>query len=109
MNMEYSAERMRLQRALGSAEYRECSTDKEKLRCLLFTFSIKPHAIIKETHFTRHQVYYCKQKNGDVRERAGRPSVLEGGELDTVTDDMRRRAEMMRPVTRRELVEIVRL
>lgn len=100
---------MRMQRAMGSAEYRDCSTDHERLHCLLFTFSIPPPVIFKETKYTRNQVYYFLKKGGDVRENRGRPSLLEDKEVEAVKIELRQRAQTMKPATRKELIQIVRL
>jgi len=107
--MDYQFEKLRLKRALGSAQYRDCTSKREKLNCLLFTFSIKPSVLIGEKLCTKRQVYYRKKKKGEVRETAGRPPVLEEIEVEAVKDELRRRAEMKLPATRRELVNIVRI
>lgn len=65
--------------------------------------------IIKGTHYKRNQVHYFKKKNDEVHERAGLPSVLEDDKLGTVANEMRHRVETMKPVTRREVVDTVRL
>ena len=101
-------EKLMLQRALASVEYRQCASEQERLHCLLYSFRIKPHVIIKELHYTRGKVYYFMKKEGLVRPTAGRPRVLEEKEEDEVKEEITRRADMMQPVTRRELLDIVR-
>jgi hypothetical protein len=46
-------------------------------------------------------------KNGKVNPTAGRPRILTGHEVESVKAELTKRAEMLEPATRRELVEIV--
>jgi hypothetical protein len=108
MNSKYTEEKQRLQRAIASAEYRELTTEQDKLRCLLFTFSIKPYVVIKEMAISRDKVYYLIKKNGKVNPTAGRPRILNDTEVQAVKSELTRRAEMLKPATRRELVDIIR-
>ena len=108
MNPKYTEEKQRLQRAVASAEYRELATDQQKLSCLLFTFSIKPYVVIKELNISRDIVYYLLKKNGKVNPTAGRPRNLIGDEVDAVKTELASRADMLKPATRRELVDIIR-
>ena len=105
---DYFFEQLRLRRAVATAEYRDCKHNPEKLQCLLYRFAIKPHVIVQEKLFTRGQVYYFLKKNGVVRWRAGRPRILEGEELKVVKQEIRTRSAMKKPVTRYELIDLVR-
>ena len=107
MNPKYLEEKQRLQRAVASAEYRELATEQQKLCCLLFTFSIKPSVVIKEMSIPRNRVYYLMHKDGKVNPTAGRPRVLTDNEVDAVKAQLTSRAQMLKPATRRELVDIV--
>jgi hypothetical protein len=107
MNNKHSEDRQRLQRAIASAEYRELTTEKQKLCCLLFTFSIKPSVVIKEMGVSKDKVYYLMKKNGKVNPIAGRPRILNDIEVEAVKAELTSRAQMLKPATRRELVDIV--
>ncbi len=107
MNIKQSEEKQRLQRAVASAEYRELTTEKQKLCCLLFTFSIKPSVVIKELNTSKDKVYYLMKKNGEVNPTAGRPRILTDNEILAVKTDLTNRAQMLKPATRRELMDIV--
>ena len=107
MDRKYSEEKQRLQRAIASAEYRELASEQEKLCCLLFTFSIKPSVVMKEMNISRDRIYYLMKKKGQVNPRAGRPKILLGHEVESVKSELTNRAGMLKPATRRELVDIV--
>jgi hypothetical protein len=94
MNPKYTVEKQRLQRAIASAEYRELTTEREKLRCLLFTFSIKPYVVIKEMAISKDKIYYLIKKSGKVNPTAGRPRILNDKEVNAVKAELTSRAEM---------------
>lgn len=92
---------------MATAEYRACRTQNEQLRCLLFAFSIPDSVVMEEFNLTRHQIYYFKKKKGEVRPTAGRPSILEPFEVESIKKGIAERADMLKPPTRSDLIEMV--
>lgn len=102
-NDEYN----RMVRAMASAEYRALTSKHEQLRSLLFTFSIKRAVVASEFALSKDQIYRFVKSEGSIRQKRGRPPLLNDDEQNRVKQDLRTRAEAMRPATRNELIDMV--
>jgi hypothetical protein len=99
----------RLQHALASAEYRCCKETREKLACLLFSFSIRRKLVAAELQLSERKVRRFDEMKGNLREKRGRPGILKPHEERALKEDLRKKAAEGLPMTRPELIERVQI